>query len=83
MYESKPLKEQELRKSLSQMSLEERKMKKISQKNSTRNKAVSAAANGGTTRQQTNERSVKKTEGITYFACLCSARNKLNCLDTK
>ena len=65
------------------MSLEERKMKKISQKNSKRNKVVSAAATEGTTRQQTNERSVKKTEGSTYFACLCSARNKLNCLDTK
>jgi len=62
LYESKPLKEQELRKSLSQMSLEERKMKKISQKNSKRNKVVSAAATEGTTRQQTNERSVKKTE---------------------
>jgi len=49
------VKEQELKKSFSQMSLEERKIKKVSQKNSTRKKTVSAAAAERTNWQQTEE----------------------------
>jgi len=60
LYEAKPVKaEQELRKSFSQMSLEERKTKKVSQKNSTRKKAVSAAATGHTNWQQTEEHTAR------------------------
>jgi len=55
LYEPKPVKEQELKKSFSQMSLEERKIKKVSQKNSTRKKMVSAAAAERTNWQQTEE----------------------------
>ncbi|XP_020620717.1 uncharacterized protein LOC110058406 isoform X2 [Orbicella faveolata] len=55
LYEPKPVKEQELKKSFSQMSLEERKIKKVSQKNSTRKKTVSAAAAERTNWQQTEE----------------------------
>ena len=49
------MKEQELKKTFSQMSLEERKPKKVSQKNSTRKKTVSAAATDRTNWQQTEE----------------------------
>ena len=52
------MKEQELKKSFSQMSLEERKTKKVSQKNSTRKKTVSAAT-------ATERTSLQETEEIT------------------
>ena len=71
LYETKPLKEQELRKSLSQVSLEERKIKKASHKNSNRKKVVSAAPTEGTS-WQLDERPVKKTEGITYNLLVCA-----------
>lgn len=64
------MKEQELRKSLSQVSLEERKTKKLSQKNSGKKKVVSAAATEGTSWKQTEEvapRTLKKREGIFFF----------------
>ncbi|PFX25530.1 Cytosolic carboxypeptidase 2 [Stylophora pistillata] len=65
LYEPKPVKEQESRKSLSQISLEERKTKKLSQKQSTKNKALSVADTEGTSWQQTEEgtpRVLKKRE---------------------
>ena len=55
MYEAKPVKEQELKKSFSQISLEERKAKKASQKTSTRKKTVSTAATERTNWQQTEQ----------------------------
>lgn len=55
LYEPKPVKEQELKKSFSQMSLEERKTKKVIQKNSTRKNTVSTAATERTSLQQTEE----------------------------
>lgn len=57
-----PTKPPELRKSLSQMSLEERKIKNVSHKNSARKKVVSAVANGGTSLQQNDEHTLKKRE---------------------
>ncbi|XP_078346337.1 uncharacterized protein LOC144631703 isoform X2 [Oculina patagonica] len=64
LYEPKPVKEQELRKSFSQMSLEERKTKKASQKNSTRKKVMSAVSTEGISWQRTEDetRNLKKRE---------------------
>jgi len=69
LYEAKPSKEQELKKSLSQMSLEERKAKKASQKTSTRKKTVSTAATERTNWHQidqqarpSNKRQTQKLE---------------------
>ena len=53
------MKEQELKKSFSQMSLEERKTKKVSQKNSTRKKVVSAVATERTNWQQIEEHTAR------------------------
>ena len=55
MYEAKPVKEQELKKTFSQMSLEERKAKKAGQKTSTRKKTVSTAATERTNWQQAEQ----------------------------
>lgn len=55
LYEPKLVKVQELRKSVSQISLEERKTKNLSQKHSTIKKAQSVAATEGTRWQQTEE----------------------------
>lgn len=65
LYEPKLVKEQEVRKSWSQISLEERKTKKLSQKNSAKKKALSVAATEATSWQQTKEetpRVLKKRE---------------------
>lgn len=70
MYEPKLVKEQEVRKSWSQISLEERKTKKLSQKNSAKKKALSVAATEATSWQQTKEetpRVLKKREGCFFF----------------
>ena len=70
MYEPKLVKEQEVRKSWSQISLEERKTKKLSQKNSAKKKALSVAATEATSWQQTKEetpRVLKKHEGCFFF----------------
>ena len=64
------MKEQEVRKSWSQISLEERKTKKLSQKNSAKKKALSVAATEATSWQQTKEetpRVLKKREGCFFF----------------
>lgn len=64
------MKEQEVRKSWSQISLEERKTKKLSQKNSAKKKALSVAATEATSWQQTKEetpRVLKKGEGCFFF----------------
>lgn len=71
MYEPKLVKEQEVRKSWSQISLEERKTKKLSQKNSAKKKALSVAATEATSWQQTKEetpRVLKKREGCFFFS---------------
>lgn len=70
MYEPKLVKEQEVRKSWSQISLEERKTKKLSQKNSAKKKALSVAATEATSWQQTKEetpRVLKKREGCFFL----------------
>lgn len=59
MYESKPLRDQEVRQSLSQMSLEERKIKKAIHKNSARKQIASAAATEGASWQQPGEQAPK------------------------
>ena len=65
MYEpSKPAKEAEVRKSLSQMSLEEKKTKRSSFKNLSKKKAVSVVVGEGTSLQKSNERVDTKNEGI-------------------
>ena len=65
MYEpSKPAKESEVRKSLSQMSLEEKKTKRSSFKNLSKKKAVSVVVDEGTSLQKSNERVDTKNEGI-------------------
>lgn len=65
MYEpSKPAKEAEVRKSLSQMSLEEKKTKRSSFKNRSKKKAVSVVVDEGTSLQKSNERVDTKNEGI-------------------
>lgn len=66
MYEpSKPAKEAEVRKSLSQMSLEEKKTKRSSFKNLSKKKAVSGVVvDEGTSLQKSNERVDTKNEGI-------------------
>lgn len=63
------MKEQELKKSFSQMSLEERKTKKVSQKNSTRKNTVSTAATERTSLQQTEEqtRPSNKRESMEFL----------------
>ena len=63
------MKEQELKKSFSQMSLEERKTKKVSQKNSTRKNTVSTAASERTSWQQTEEqtRPPNKRESMEFL----------------
>ena len=68
MYEPKPVKEPELKKSFSQMSLDERKTKKGGQKNSTRKKVMSAATTEGASWRQKEEetRTLKKRESM-YF----------------
>ena len=76
MYEPKPVKEQELKKSFSQMSLDERKTKKASQKNSSRKKVMSAAAASEVTSWQQAEKptpTLKIRESmffkLNYFLC--------------
>lgn len=65
MYEpSKPAKEAEVRKSLSQMLLEEKKTKRSSFKNLSKKKAVSVVVDEGTSLQKSNERVDTKNEGI-------------------
>ena len=65
MYEpSKPAKEAEVRKSLSQMSLEEKKTKRSSFKNPSKKKVVSVVVDEGTSLQKSNERVDTKNEGI-------------------
>ena len=65
MYEpSKPAKEAEVRKSLSQMSLEEKKTKRSSFKNLSKKKTVSVVVDEGTSLQKSNERVDTKNEGI-------------------
>lgn len=65
MYEpSKPAKEAEVRKSLSQMSLEGKKTKRSSFKNPSKKKAVSVVVDEGTSLQKSNERVDTKNEGI-------------------
>ena len=65
MYEpSKPAMEAEVRKSLSQMSLEEKKTKRSSFKNLSKKKAVSVVVDEGTSLQKSNERVDTKNEGI-------------------
>ena len=67
MYEpSKPAKEAEVRKSLSQMSLEEKKTKRSSFKNLSKKKAVSVVVDEGTSLQKSNERVDTKNEGIIW-----------------
>ena len=64
------MKEQEVRKSWSQISLEERKTKKLSQKNFAKKKALSVAATEATSWQQTKEetpRVLKKHEGCFFL----------------
>lgn len=73
MYEPKLVKEQEVRKSWSQISLEERKTKKLIQKNSAKKNALSVAASEATSWQQTKEetpRVLKKREGenLNFFS---------------
>lgn len=63
LYEpSKPAKEAEVRKSLSQMSLEEKKTKRSSFKNLSKKKAVSVVVDEGTSLQKSNERVDTKNE---------------------
>lgn len=62
LYESKPVKDQELKKSLSQMSLEERKAKKASRKNFARKQVVSSVAVERKSLQTTDDHQGKETE---------------------
>lgn len=64
MYESKPLKEQGIRKSLSQISLDERKAKKASRKNFTWKRDVSGTTAEGKSLKTTQDSKVNKVEGI-------------------
>ena len=63
-----------MRQSLSQMSLEERKIKKAIHKNSTRKQIASAAATEAASWHQTGERLVKKTKGRAQFSGLSGSR---------
>lgn len=64
MYESKPVKEQEIRKSLSQISLDGRKAKRASRKNFTWKQDVSGTTTEEKSLKTTHDYKVDKVEGI-------------------
>ena len=77
MYESKPVKEQEIRKSLSQISLDERKTKRASRKNFTWKQDVSGTTKEGRSLKTTHDYKVDKVEGIfvsLYIPPICRSQ---------